>query len=136
LSKKDIRIIEIIDEAKELLYLEQPIHTNVTDQMIKADFASMSIVFKNLIDNALKYGQNLEVIYGDQTLSFVSNGEALQGDFDDYLEAFSQKKSSDNTGFGLGLYIANEVIRMHGMKFEYSYEKGKNRFIINFKNRL
>jgi len=34
-----------------------------------ADFASMSIVFKNLIDNAMKYGQNLEIIYMKMRLS-------------------------------------------------------------------
>ena len=135
-TKKEVRIIDLIDEARDLLYLEEAIPTNVTDQRMVADFASMSIVFKNLIDNALKYGQNLEIVYAEETLSFISEGEALEGDFSAYLEAFSEKKSGRTTGFGLGLYIANEVLRMHDMGFEYAYGEGKNRFTINFKNIL
>lgn len=136
LSKKEVRIIDLIDEAKDLLYLEETIATNVTDQTLVADFSSMRIVFKNLIDNALKYGNDLEIIYEEETLSFISKGEALQGDFNAYLEAFSEKKSTHASGFGLGLYIANEVLRMHGMGFGYAYAEGKNRFIIDFKNIL
>lgn len=136
LSRKKIRILDLIDEAKGLLYFEEPIETNVTDQTIVADFSSMSIVFKNLIDNALKYGKNLEILYEENRLSFVSEGEALQGDFATYLEAFSDKKGSDISGFGLGLYIVKEVLNMHGMGLAYSYDEGKNRFTINFKNIL
>ncbi|MFT7879379.1 MAG: ArsS family sensor histidine kinase [Sulfurimonas sp.] len=136
LSRKKIRILDLIDEAKDLLYLEQPIKTNVKEQTMVADFSSMSIVFKNLIDNALKYGKNLEIIYEVKTLSFVSEGEALKGDFYAYLEAFSDKKRSDTSGFGLGLYIVKEVLNMHDMGLEYSYAEGKNRFTINFKNIL
>lgn len=136
LSKKELRIIDLIDEAKDFLYLDQTIETNVTDQTIFADFSSMSIVFKNLIDNALKYGQNLEIIYEDNSLSFVSEGEPLKGDFKAYLEAFSDKKNSNGSGFGLGLYIVKEVLNMHSMGLEYSYGEGKNRFTIHFKNIL
>ncbi|HEO99574.1 MAG: HAMP domain-containing histidine kinase [Campylobacterales bacterium] len=136
LAKKEVRIIDLLDEAKDLLYLEERIETNITDQRMVADFASMSIVFKNLIDNAMKYGQNLEIIYEDETLSFISEGEALKGDFSEYVEAFSEKKNSGRSGFGLGLYIANEVLKMHDMGLEYSYSEGKNRFTINFKNIL
>ncbi|MDM5272321.1 ArsS family sensor histidine kinase [Sulfurovum sp. zt1-1] len=134
LSKKEVRIIDLIDEAKDLLYLDQTIRTNVTDQTIFADFASMSIVFKNLIDNALKYGQNLMIHYEDDALSFISEGEALKGEFSAYLEPFSDKKSSETAGFGLGLYIVKEVLNMHNMGLEYTYHEGKNQFTVNFKN--
>ena len=96
----------------------------------------MSIVFKNLIDNALKYGQNPEIIYENDMLSFISEGEALQGDFNAYLAPFSDKKSSGTSGFGLGLYIVKEVLNMHNMGLEYTYHDGKNQFTINFKNNL
>lgn len=136
LSKKEIRIMDLIDEAGDLLYLEEKIPTNVTDQTLFADFASMSIVFKNLIDNALKYGKNLEIIYAQESLSFVSEGEALTGDFGAYLEPFSDKKMSGTSGFGLGLYIVREVLNLHNMEIEYRYDQGKNRFTINFQNIL
>jgi two-component system OmpR family sensor kinase len=134
ISRKNVRIKDLIDEASDLLFLERPIKTNVTDEMIEVDFSSMSIVFKNLIDNALKYGKNLEIIYQDEQLTFISEGEKLQNDFDYYLEAFSKKEGPSHEGFGLGLYIVNEVLRMHQMGFAYHYETGKNHFTINLKN--
>jgi len=136
LSPKPVRIIELIDEAADLLYLDEPLKTNVTTQMMQADFASMSIVFKNLIDNALKYGKNLEIIYAQETLTFESDGEELEGNFTAYLEAFSPKHEGKDKGFGLGLYIVNEILAKHGMVFGYDYSEGKNRFTINFKNNL
>lgn len=137
LSKKEVRILDLIDEAKDLLYLDTPIATNVTSQAVNVDFASMSIVFKNLIDNALKYGEDLEIVYEEKgTLSFVSRGAQLKGGFSTYLEAFSRQKGSDQQGFGLGLYIVNEVVLMHGMRFEYTYKEGKNRFTVHFKNTI
>jgi len=136
-SVKPVRIIELIDEASDLLYLDEKIKTNLTDEMIEADFSSMSIVFKNLIDNALKYGDNLEVIYSDNTISFVSGGEGLKENFSSYIEAFSKgKETNSEKGFGLGLYIVNEIINKHKMLFNYEHKNGKNRFTIDFKNNL
>ena len=135
-SIKPVRVIELIDEASDLLYLDEKVKTNVTNEMIEADFSSMSIVFKNLIDNALKYGDNLEIIYSDNTISFVSDGEVLKEDFSSYTEAFSKGKEQNNEkGFGLGLYIVNEIIHQHKMHFNYEHKNGKNIFIIDFKNR-
>jgi two-component system OmpR family sensor kinase len=132
-SLKPVRIVELIDEASDLLYLDAKIATNVTDEMIEADFSSMSIVFKNLIDNALKYGKNLEIIYSKNSISFVSEGEALEEDLSSYIEAFSKgKDSSSEKGFGLGLYIVNEIIKEHNMSFDYTYKDGKNIFTIAF----
>ena len=134
-SIKPVRVIELIDEASDLLYLDEKIKTNITNEMIEADFSSMSIVFKNLIDNALKYGDNLEVIYSDNTISFVSDGKALKKNFSSYTEAFSKgEEPNSEKGFGLGLYIVNEIIHKHKMNFHYKYKNGKNIFIIDFKN--
>jgi len=47
-----------------------------------------------------------------------------------------QRKNSERSGFELGLYIANEVPKMHEMRLEYTYGEGKSRFMINFKNIL
>ncbi len=134
ISIKPVRIIELIDEASDLLYLDDKIKTNVTNEMIEADFSSMSIVFKNLIDNALKYGKNLKIIYSNNSISFVSDGEALKENFSSYTEAFSKgKEPNSEKGFGLGLYIVNEIIHKHKMHFNYEYKNGKNRFIVYFK---
>ena len=134
---KPVRIIELIDEASDLLYLDDKIKTNVTNEMMEADFSSMSIVFKNLIDNALKYGDNLEIVYSDKSISFLSDGEALQEDFTTYTQAFSKgKEPNSEKGFGLGLYIVNEIIHKHKMRFIYERKNENNIFIIDLTNNL
>ncbi|SFZ99055.1 Two-component system histidine kinase RacS [hydrothermal vent metagenome] len=131
IDRVDVRVVELIDEAKDMLFLEEDIKTNVTNEMMNVDFSSMSIVFKNLIDNAQKYGKNLEIIYSKKDIYFISDGEELKGDFERYKEAFVKGEDSQNKkGFGLGLYIVNEIVSKHGMLFTYSYEDGKNIFAI------
>jgi len=137
IEPKPLRVIELIDEASDLLYLETPVETNVTDEMIKADFAAMSIVFKNLIDNALKYGSNLRIEYSEDRIVFSSKGEPLKHHLSHYTQAFSKgDEVPSDKGFGLGLYIVHEILSKHGMTLSYGYKAGVNTFTINLKNNL
>jgi len=131
IHKNPVRIRELLDEASDLLYLEEQVETNVTDEMLYADFALMSIVFKNLIDNALKYGKNLKVIADTKSIAFISEGEPLKEDLSYYIEAFSKGRELEiQQGFGLGLYIVNEIIHKHDMTLFYEHKLGQNIFII------
>lgn len=133
IDKKPIRIQELIDEAGDLLYLEEEVQTNVTDEMIEADFSSMSLVFKNLIDNAYKYGENLEIKIEDNKIYFISSGEPLNEEITYYTEAFSKgRETVTQKGFGLGLYIVSEIVKKHDMDFLYEYRSGKNIFILRY----
>ncbi len=133
IHKKPIRIQELIDEASDLLYLENEVKTNVSNEMIEADFSMMRIVFKNLIDNALKYGTNLEVMVKEKSIHFISDGEPLSEGLDHYTEAFSKGRELERQqGFGLGLYIVNEILSTHKMEFSYAYRSGQNIFIIRY----
>jgi len=136
LVKKPLRIIDLIDEAHDLLYMEDDIKHNVKNEMIKADFSTMSIVFKNLIDNAVKYGTDLEIVYEKNRLSFVSKGDVLKEELAYYTEAFSKGEELNNRGFGLGLYIVNEILQKHEMGFEYYYSNVKNHFTVLLENYL
>jgi two-component system OmpR family sensor kinase len=126
-----LRIIDLIDEAHDLLYMEDDIKHNVKNEMIKADFSTMSIVFKNLIDNAVKYGTDLEIVYEKNRLSFASKGDVLKEELAYYTEAFSKGEELNNRGFGLGLYIVNEILQKHEMEFKYNHNNGKNYFTIS-----
>ena len=133
ITKKPVPIVELIDQARDLLYLDDPIPTNVTSETVEADFATMSIVFKNLIDNGAKYGKNLKIIYEDNTLSFISEGKPLQEDLKHYTQAFSKGTMTESQkGFGLGLYIVNEILQKHKMQLVYKYTNGENWFRVNF----
>jgi two-component system OmpR family sensor kinase len=134
---KPVRVKELIDEASDLLYLDDPIVSNVTDEMMEVDFSSMSIVFKNLIDNAVKYGANLSIDYVENNIIFSSDGEPLDKALSHYTQAFSKGENvPTDKGFGLGLYIVNEILSKHKMGFLHSYNDGKNAFTINLKNIL
>ncbi len=129
IERRYIPIIELIDQAKDLLYIEDDIPNNIHDEVIEADFNLMTIVFKNLIENAQKYAQHLEIVYHTGTLSFISDGEPLEYPLDHYTQAFT-KGSKQAKGFGLGLYIVSEILTKHQMRLEYSYKEQKNIFSI------
>ena len=125
LNIQKIPIIELIDSAKELLYLDSVEH-NITQEYINCDYKSMVLVFKKLMDNAIKYGSNLSVEYKNGSICFLSKGKKLEKS----LEYYTQEFTSQNSGFGLGLYIVKEILQMHSMDLKYSYRDGLNIFCI------
>ena len=130
LNKIDIPIVELIDSAKELLYLDN-INHNITSQKIYGDYEALVIVFKNLIENGIKYGKDFKIEYKDNKICFLSKGEKLQKPLEYYTQAFI----SENGSFGLGLYITKEILNMHNYDLEYNYINGINNFCITMKNK-
>ncbi len=131
LDRKDIRIIELIDQARDWLYIDEEIESPITDETLNVDFHMMSIVFKNLIDNAQKYGSDLNILYDRDRISFISRGEKLNHPLEYFKQAFTKgDRASSQKGFGLGLYIVHEILQKHDMGFEYRYEDGINEFIL------
>lgn len=135
IGKKKHLLIDIIDHAKELLYLEneQLIH-KIADQSISCDFKLFGIAVKNLIDNGIKYSsdQKVEIKADAQSIQFINNASALKYDFEHYLEPFYKGALTEvnQKGFGLGLYIVNEIVKIHGFSLEYKHQNGKNIFTI------
>lgn len=136
IDKHPIRIIELIDQAKDLLYIEEDIPNNITNEVLEVDFNLMSIVFKNLIENAKKYAKNLEIIYSDKKISFSSQGEPLEYSLTHYTQAFTKGSGDQQKGFGLGLYIVSEILSKHQMHLDHIYKDGKNIFSIIFGKKL
>lgn len=132
----EVPIIELLDEASDLLYLEHKIKTNVTDEVLFVDFKLMSIVFKNLIDNAHKYGSSIEVNYQASEIVFTSIGKPMDKPLSHYTEAFVGSGEGIEKGFGLGLYIIEEILSKHDMMLHYEHTNGNNHFIIKFSNRF
>lgn len=131
------RIQDLIDNAAELLFLEpDSLHSSLQDEMITGDFKLLSIVFKNLIDNALKYSPDKQVSVDvrDNQLRFCNTGEPLQKPFAEYIQPFFKElhlQDEKNQGFGLGLYIAHEILTKHDMTLQYCYTvERKNCFFI------
>lgn len=135
LDLKHYRAIDILNKAIELLLLENAselidVHSHA-DLEIVADYEYLSIAFKNLLDNAIKYGKgHPKVVIDNDKISIESTGEALQNiSFD---KIFNRQFESTGRGLGLGLYITQNIISKHGYTLSYEHQSGVNRFIIHF----
>ncbi len=130
--KKKVEFSEILDKIKKQLYLhkDEMKEENCSIDLI-VNIELFTIVIKNLIDNALKYGTSIpiEVKCTNKKIIISSYGEKLKQPLEYYLQPFSQEKKNSQ-GFGLGLYIVNEIINIHQFKFDYVFENDKNNFII------
>jgi two-component system OmpR family sensor kinase len=131
LKMRDYLIVDIIDNAMDLLYLDS-VEYELHSVNMRCDFEMMSIVFKNLIDNAYKHGSNLYIKSEKEKISFISEGEILKRDFQVYLEPFRKNEQHENSqnGLGLGLYIVNEMLTKQGYSLKYFHLNGKNFFEI------
>jgi PAS domain S-box-containing protein len=100
----------------------------------KGDKLSFIRVFRNFVDNALKYGgdnlSEIRVEYQESEdfhiFSVSDNGIGLQGrDYESLFAAFRRDDSSKTVeGAGLGLAIVREIAERHGGKVWA--ERGKN----------
>jgi len=139
--KKEVHIIpNIIRNADSFLMLDElnnQINFEIkTDTKIEVDFELMSMVIKNLMDNALKYSVDKKVTIKEKEneLLFISRGNPLKMSLNDYFKPFHNDITSKNQGMGLGLYIVKAVLDIHGMGFKHKYKDAHNIFTITFNN--
>ncbi len=127
------RVFEILQDAIDMgMFDSERIETKIEPNLeIKGDRRLLAIAFKNLIDNGLKHSFNSRIkIYADgKRLVFESEGEPLKKDLSYYTKAFT---GSEGKGMGLGLYIVDQILKLHGYKLSYVFSDNKNRFIIEF----
>lgn len=138
IEKKEYRLIDIIEDAMDTLFLNKQClyFARELECTLNADFKLFSIVLKNLIDNAIKYSNDSLVSIDciDKKIYISSHGEELKYDFKEYLEPFFKGDLNEinQRGFGLGLYIVNEILIKHEFDFSYEFKEGKNIFIIDY----
>ncbi len=135
LKKTKHRIIDIIDHSIDLLLLKDTSRIEVRADneisVVEVDFELYTTGVKNLIDNALKYSSGKVLVSIDKnTVCISSIGDKLEAERLDFERAFNRKVEASNSGLGLGLYIANQIFKKHGHTLKYTYEDGKNNFLI------
>ena len=134
--KQDCNLNKLLLEAKRLLFLEhlEIEHNFKPEDSIKADFEGLSIIFKNLIDNALKHGSDRQVRlhFDGFNISFINKSESLKENLQKHDEPFFQGNltSTNKKGFGLGFYIINHIARLHHFTIDYDYQDGYSYFKI------
>jgi len=127
-----IMLSEVIDESRELLMTDSTcVEVKIDDGAIMTDKKLMSLVMKNLMDNGIKYGDGKCVLVQtrDEIIEVISKGKALEESLSYYTEPFSQAEKR-SSGFGLGLYIVDNILKKLGYQFSYKHEEGKNIFIL------
>ena len=99
-------------------------HIN-SNPLVRVDVVKLSIVIKNIIDNAHKYapGDSPLIIRSeeDQTnikLLFIDSGPGIEPELlDTIIKPFVQGTGNRKKGFGLGLAICKKVLDAHGGSF-------------------
>ena len=111
-------ILEIIKkyDAKQInVHFEENLTTNMRPNAIKRCLI-------NLIDNGLSYGEKVEIItkkiINDLVIFIDDNGPGIpEKEYQNVIKPFyriDQSRGQNKSGVGLGLSIANDIIRSHG----------------------
>lgn len=130
----------LLDKAKGLLFLKDGvIEANLDKKLIYADCNVFVTVFKNLIDNAIKYSSDgkVQIIQKDKRLLFCNKGDPWPSEctLDSLSEPFFHHYENSHS-FGLGLYIVKSILEAHDFSFSYQYDQGKHCFEIVCRNSL
>ncbi len=138
LNKRKIEVHNIIDNTLEILLLDKGsilIEDNTLEPLnINVDLELFSIAIKNLIDNAIKYGEEIPtIILNANEITIKSKGKELEKPLCEYFKPFNRNYESCSHSLGLGLYIVHSILKAHEFSLEYQYEEGENLFTILFK---
>ncbi len=129
LNIEKINVKEIMEEIRNEFFAileERQIAWSEPEAMPKiwADRISFSRVFRNLVDNALKYGgeelHEIKIEYNENgefhIFSISDDGVGIKaGDEGKIFEVFQRNETSKGTdGSGLGLAIVKEIAQRHG----------------------
>jgi two-component system OmpR family sensor kinase len=126
----------LVMEALSKLYLidESNVSVTIKDNFIlNGDLQYLSLALKNLLDNALKYADELPITLEVEfnRISVLNHGKPLEKDFSYFLTPFTRQESSRTTdGFGLGLNIVSKIVAKHDFALTYNYKNTEHCFSI------
>lgn len=126
---------ELIDEAIKLAMIDKNRVEIMFEEdiMLQVDFKLFSIAIKNMIDNGMKYSldRKIKILANQNSIEFHTLGSKLDQQLEFYIEPFSKGKNAKQS-FGLGLYIVDNILKSHGLKFSYKHTDEIN--IFSFEN--
>jgi len=139
-SFASLNIYEIVEDIIENMRINYPKREVIIkankDIYVKADSSLFNVLISNLIENALKYSED------EVTVTFDSKGLEVHdlgiGISEKDLESITNKfyrvhENSWNNSLGLGLFIVNNITKLHNFKLEVqSIEHEYSTFSIKF----
>ncbi len=135
LTKNTFSLEDIIDNSLDILFINKEEITIELQEnlLVEVDFELFTIVIKNLLDNAMKYGSTKpKLLVQKKSLSIISEGEKLPYPIEEYQKPFNRKYEHSSAGLGLGLYIIHSILKAHNLTLEYKFIENNNIFTINF----
>ena len=136
-EKKSVNLDTILKETIDNLnfaYPDQLINYSSVEIFIDSDDALLRLLFKNLIENAIKYGNNspvnvilekgrkIKVIIQDFGLGISK--EALPHIFERFYRE-DEARNREIKSYGLGLSIVNEILSLLDIDIQVDSELGK-----------
>jgi two-component system OmpR family sensor kinase len=124
--------LELVDHALDLMILDdeviqESVHIIEKEPLVlSTDFTLMTLALKNLIDNALKYGDDgkVTIVIENDGVTIQSKGTVFTNDIEEYYTPFHGQAH----GMGLGLYIVRSSLEILGLMLEYKNQHGINNF--------
>ncbi|CAB5695698.1 Sensor protein KdpD [Delftia tsuruhatensis] len=120
-------VMELVDDAVQLVHWSRRHHLRLDSADApttwECDSTLTRIALSNLVDNAVKYAQAGEIavcartnVQGQLELSVSDQGPGLAPELAQRIfERFERGHRSDQArGFGLGLWVARRIARLHG----------------------
>jgi len=132
---KEVSTQEIIQETEALLLVHPDrFEVELKTEKLTTDSKLLALALKNLIDNGLKYGEGekVKIIMDKKSIKVISKGKSLEHPLSYYLEPFTQEEKRQS-GFGLGLYIVNNIAKRLNYQLHYYYKNGSNVFELQLK---
>ncbi len=126
----EANINDIIGESISLLLgNREKVTVQTENELLKTDPKLLSLAIKNLLDNAIKYSEDKKatIITNKESIKVLSKGKSLEHSLEYYLEPFTQEEKR-NSGFGLGLYIVNNIAQRLGYTLHYYHKNDYNVF--------
>ena len=136
-EKNNINLDNILKEVIDNLsfaYPKQKINYSSSEIYINSDVALLRLLFKNLIENAIKYGNNnpvniilekgkkIKIIIEDFGLGISK--EALPHIFERFYRE-DEARNREIKSYGLGLSIVNEILSLLDIDIQVDSELGK-----------
>jgi len=132
IARKSIDELQYLEKLK-LIRVDVNIHLN---EPFESDFARLSILTTNLLSNAIAHHdiENRDApfiiidVSGDKSyasIKITDNGKGIPDKFKDKIFDMFFKGSNDSMGSGLGLYIANGVVKKLSGKLEFESKEGE-----------
>ncbi|MFZ3053881.1 MAG: ArsS family sensor histidine kinase [Sulfuricurvum sp.] len=135
---KECDPIVLIHKAASLLFIKADTLEITSDGgLIEVDCDVFVTVFKNFIDNALKYSPDnkVRIVHEKGTITFINRGDPWPDGrtLESLTEPFSQNQSTQQ-GFGLGLYIIKSILDAHSLRLSHQFASGEHFFSIHFQH--